>query len=121
MQGLCIRIAKSLNAMMRRSGAVFSDHYHSRLLRSPRELVNAIRYVLGNAAHHFGSEGADRFSSDGLEPVDRSRILALAVGWLLRVGRHRAASRPARRCQEADGPTSTTPFRRRRLVTCSPR
>jgi len=89
MQGLCIRVAKSLNAMMRRSGAVFSDHYHSRLLRSPTELVNAIRYVLGNAAHHFGGEGADPFSSDGLAPGDRPRVLALAVGWLLRVGRYR--------------------------------
>jgi len=54
------------------------------------ELVNAIRSVLGNAAHHYGSEGADPFSPDALAPDDRPRILALAVGWLLRVGRFRA-------------------------------
>ena len=45
LQGLCIRIAKALNSMMGRAGAVFSDHYWSRLLRTPAELVNAIRYV----------------------------------------------------------------------------
>src|SRR5712692_2023351 len=94
MQGLCIRIAKSLNALMRRPGAMFSDHYHSRLLRSPTELVNAIRYVLGNAAHHFGSAGPDPFSSEGLQPDDRERFLGRAISWLLRVGRYRARAGP---------------------------
>src|SRR5438094_7098865 len=63
LQGLCIRIAKALNAMMSRAGAVFSDHYWSRLLRTPTELVNAIRYVLGNHTHHYGHADATRFSS----------------------------------------------------------
>ena len=45
MQGLCIRMVKALNAMMRRSGRVFADHYHSRLLRSPSETVSAIAYA----------------------------------------------------------------------------
>ena len=40
MQGLCIRIARALNAMMERAGGVFADHYWSRLLRTPTELVN---------------------------------------------------------------------------------
>jgi len=90
MQGLCIRIAKSLNALMRRPGTVFSDHYHSRLLRSPTELVNAIRYVLGNAAHHFGAQGTDDFSSAALVPAERLTLLAAPLGWLLRVGWRRA-------------------------------
>src|ERR1700687_5828619 len=63
MQGLCIRIAKALNRMMQRTGKVFADHYHSHLLRSPTELVNAIRYVLDNAAHHFGLRDVDPYSS----------------------------------------------------------
>jgi putative transposase len=93
LQGLCIRLAKALNAMMKGTGAVFADHYHSRLLRTPTELVNAIRYVLGNAAHHFGraaAERADPFSSAALPVPDRDCVLARAVGWLLRVGRRRA-------------------------------
>ena len=32
LQGLCIRIARALNKMMGRSGKVFGDHYHARLL-----------------------------------------------------------------------------------------
>lgn len=89
MQGLCIRIAKALNAMMERAGAVFSDHYHSRVLRSPAELVNAIAYVLGNAAHHFGTKGADPFSSAALRD-----LVVAPQGWLLRSGWQRAKRIP---------------------------
>src|SRR5712692_9350656 len=64
-QGLCIRIAKALNAMMERSGKVFDDHYFARLLRTPTELVNAIAYVLHNHLHHYGEAQAqlDPYSS----------------------------------------------------------
>ena len=87
MQALCIRIAKALNAMMKRAGRVFADHYHARLLLTPTELVRAIRYVLGNSAHHFGDEGVDPCSSAG---CDRDRLLAAPLSWLLREGRKRA-------------------------------
>jgi REP element-mobilizing transposase RayT len=90
MQGLCIRMAKALNGMMERSGRVFADHYHSRLLRSPTELVRAIAYVLGNHGHHFGGAGVDRFSSAALAPEERGAILSAPLGWLLREGRRRA-------------------------------
>ena len=93
LQGLCIRLAKALNALMKRAGAVFADHYHSRLLRTPTELVNAIRYVLGNAAHHFGGEARDPFSSAGL--AEPEGVLAKPRGWLLRTGWKRAAVRPS--------------------------
>jgi len=82
MQGLAIRIAKALNAMMRRAGRVFADHYFSRLLRTPAELANAIRYVLQNHAHHYGHTKTDPFSSAALD--DRGPLLAPAKGWLLR-------------------------------------
>lgn len=69
MQGLAIRVAKALNASIVRGGAVFADHYHSRLLRSPTELVRAIRYVLGNALRHYGEEG-EAYSSRGAGAVE---------------------------------------------------
>lgn len=84
MQGLTIRLAKSLNALMQRAGRVFDDHYFARLLETPTEVVRAIRYVLGNAAHHFGSAGADPFSSAPL-PAGTA-LLARPHGWLLRTG-----------------------------------
>jgi REP element-mobilizing transposase RayT len=83
MQGLNIRIAKALNRLLRRSGGIFADHYHSRLLHSPTEVCAAIRYVLGNADHHFGEKGVDFFSSGS---VDGSAARAVPVGWLLSQG-----------------------------------
>ena len=96
MQGLCIRLAKALNRMMRRRGSVFADHYHSRIIRTPAELVNAIHYVLGNHTHHFGAPpgAVDRFSSPALAPEQKERILAHPRTWLLRSGWRRARPRP---------------------------
>src|SRR5258706_9895478 len=83
MQGLCIRIAKALNRLMDRSGTVFSDHFHSRTLKTPTELVNAIGYVLGNHAHHFGETAeVDRFSSAALPADRRDRVLGRPKTWL---------------------------------------
>lgn len=52
MQGLAVRFAKGLNRMMGRSGKVFADRFHAHILRSPREVRNAVRYVLENARRH---------------------------------------------------------------------
>src|SRR5262245_45496999 len=52
LQGLAIRIARALNKLWRRKGKVFADRYHDRVLTSPREVRNAIVYVMGNARHH---------------------------------------------------------------------
>jgi REP element-mobilizing transposase RayT len=95
MQGLTIRIAKALNRLMARKGRVFSDHYHSRLLPTPTELVNAIGYVLGNHRHHYG-HGAivDPFSSAALKGDRRERVLAHPQTWLLKTGWRRARTRP---------------------------
>ena len=90
MQGLTIRIARALNAMMRRAGSVFADHYHSRLLRTPTELARAIAYVMTNAAHHFGGRAADPFASGALSLELRVQALDAPATWLLRIGWRRA-------------------------------
>src|SRR5438067_11645218 len=95
MQGLCVRMAKGLNRVMRENGPVFADHYHSRLLPTPSELVAALAYVLGNHAHHFGGvPGHDRFSSAAYDGGRRERILAGPRTWLIRIGWRRARRRP---------------------------
>jgi hypothetical protein len=81
MQGLAIRIAKALNRVMCRQGRVFADHYHSRLLKTPAELVNALSYVLGNAQHHYGDPLNDPFSS-----ARGRELLSEPGGWLCRTG-----------------------------------
>lgn len=92
MKGLLVRLARSLNALMDRKGALFADHYHSRVLHTPTEVVNALAYVLDNSAHHYGDPiGADPFSSAG---CDRGRGLSRPTTWLLRRGWRRARARP---------------------------
>src|SRR5262249_20063933 len=49
LQGLAIRVAKALNKLWQRKGRVFADRYHDRILKSPKEVRNALRYVLANA------------------------------------------------------------------------
>ena len=65
MQGLAVRIARALNRLWGRKGTVFADRYHDHVLRKPKEVRNAIRYVLMNAKKHgmAVSKGLDPFSS----------------------------------------------------------
>ena len=93
MQGLTVRIAKALNALMSEQGSVFADHYDARLLKTPTQLVRAIAYVLNNHRHHYAASGRDPYSSDALAPEQRRARLALPVSWLLRSGWRRAKSR----------------------------
>ncbi len=60
MQGLTIRLARALNRVMGRRGKVFADRFHGHVLRSPREVRNALRYVLGNAQRHGTWRRAER-------------------------------------------------------------
>ena len=52
MKGLGVRIARGLNRLMGTRGPVLADRYHARILRSPRQVRNALAYVLGNHRHH---------------------------------------------------------------------
>src|SRR5262249_22714935 len=54
MQGLAIRVAKSVNRALKRCGAVWADRFHARTLRTPREVRNALVYVLNNVKKPFG-------------------------------------------------------------------
>ncbi len=52
MQGLLVRIAKALNKLWQRRGRVFRDRYHDQVLKTPRQVRNALVYVLHNAKRH---------------------------------------------------------------------
>jgi len=56
--GLKVSIARRVNGYLGRRGALFGDRYHARALRTPREVRNAIRYVLTNAIHHGAAPSA---------------------------------------------------------------
>jgi len=66
MQSLGVSLAKRLNSHLARKGAVLLERYHVHVLRTPREVRNALAYVLSNAFKHAGSKGRvqlDSFSS----------------------------------------------------------
>jgi REP element-mobilizing transposase RayT len=104
LQGLLIRVAKNLNKLWQRKGTVFADRYHGRILRSPTEVKNALRYVLANGRKHTAEgrhvtvpQAIDTYSSApwfdgfrehftvrGIEVLVRP--IALPHTWLLRTG-----------------------------------
>jgi len=87
-----------MNRLWGRRGRVFADRHHDRILRSPREVRHALRYVLNNARKHgvyFGERQPDPYSSgrwfDGwkdhvsqlevVAPLARARTWLLTRGW----------------------------------------
>jgi REP element-mobilizing transposase RayT len=112
------RVARRLNRDLGRKGELFDQRYHRRSLTTPREVRNALCYVLNNERHHADERGQslpprwfDPFSSapwfDGWESplaIDEPKPcpVAPAQTWLLRRGWRRhglinLAEVPARR------------------------
>jgi hypothetical protein len=106
---LAVRLAWGWNRLCGRKGRVFSDRYHARVIRTPRQARNTLVYVLCNARHHAAEWGqrldrdwVDPWSSgvwfdgwrwppDGREPLVREllaegRVTPAPASWLLRVG-----------------------------------
>jgi REP element-mobilizing transposase RayT len=109
MQGFCVRVAKGLNKLLGRKGAVFTERYHLRVLETPREIRNARAYVINNHRRHAAGVGrvlapgrVDPCSSwawfDGWRDLDREQralarqmrtgppLVSAAKGYLLRKG-----------------------------------
>ncbi|MEL6338804.1 MAG: transposase, partial [Myxococcota bacterium] len=84
MQGLNIRLAKRLNTLFERTGRFFADRYHSRLLRTPREVCRVIRYLLNNRAKHRRQAGLAKLSAH--DPCTSQTHDVEPRTWLLEVG-----------------------------------
>lgn len=52
MMAIAGRLGRAINRVFRRSGKVFADRYHLHVLKTPREVRAALRYVLLNARRH---------------------------------------------------------------------
>jgi hypothetical protein len=100
LQGLAIRVARNLNRLWGRNGRVFADRYHDRVLRTPREVRNALVYVLRNARRHgdvrwptvdpftsgpwfdgWSERVSARFWQVAARPVAEARTWLLRAGW----------------------------------------
>ena len=114
MQGLGVRVARAINRVLDTSGGVFADRFHARELRTPREVRNALVYVLMNFKKHerATSLALDAFSSapwfdgfrdatgpppsmesSGEQPVAKARTWLASSGWRRR-GLLSVAERP---------------------------
>ena len=64
MKGLGVRVARSVNRVLRRKGNVVAGRYHVHPLRTPREVRHVFAYVICNAHKHRAiSSGWDPWSS----------------------------------------------------------
>src|SRR5215831_9655579 len=71
MKGFGVRLARNLNRCLRTRGRVVGDRYHARALTTPREVRNALVYVLCN----HKKQGQRRTL------VDRCSSASLFEGW----------------------------------------
>jgi REP element-mobilizing transposase RayT len=103
MQGWAVRVARGLNSTLGRTGSVFADRYHARIIKTPRQCRATLCYVLQNARRHGeridpAFHGMDPFSSawwfdgwkdnhwrEGLMPPEM-RTVARPETWILSVG-----------------------------------
>lgn len=118
MQGFEISAAKHFNGALERecierTGSLFPDRYHERVLTSPRQVRNALAYVLNNWRRHDEDRNVparkiDPYSSGvsfgGWKELDGSPLLyqtpegykrlsvAYPKTWLLRVGWQKAGA-----------------------------
>ena len=96
-RGLMVRTARRVNRLLFRRGRFWADRWHGRDLEGPRQVRNALVYVLQNHKKHARSVALDPLSSaatfDGFSsPLPASfrgigpPCVALAKTWLLRTG-----------------------------------
>jgi hypothetical protein len=113
MQGLCIRLARALNAATGRHGRVFADRFHSHVLHTPREVRQALAYVLNNARKH-AAQAARRYLREWIDPFSSG---AWFDGWAGGPGRERALVAARRRVDELGGAGRWVPRPRGWLLT----
>ena len=111
MKGLAIRLALGLNRLAQRHGAVFADRYYARVLVSPRDVANTLRYVIDNYRKH------------ALETLPWSWEDPLLRPWKARCASHRSGSSPSvgeRQSHLRAGRRSTHSCGRTRAATSAP-
>lgn len=80
MMAIGARLARAVNRVAERAGPVLAERYHVRALRTPREVRNALRYVLLNARRHVGAERGRLGNAIRLDPASSARWFD---GWKL--------------------------------------
>jgi hypothetical protein len=82
MKSIAARFARAVNRIFHRAGRVLADRCHVHVLRTPREVRNAIAYVLLNARRHFMKRTGRAPAGDRCDPASSGRWFD---GWLGRM------------------------------------
>jgi len=101
-QDLTARLARRLNKHLGRRGRVLADRYHARPLESPREVKNALRYVLLNGRRHAPQHGRG-IGPDWFDPCSSAasfdgwkQALPWREPWMRELAAQEPATAPAR-------------------------
>ena len=73
MKAIGSRLARAVNRWAGRRGNVLADRYHHNVLETPRQVRNALRYVLLNARHHAAEMGRKLAAVVRLDPASSAR------------------------------------------------
>ena len=73
MKAIGARLARAVNRACRRRGPVLADRYHLRVLRTPREVRNALAYVLLNGRRHAHERLGKRLGKGRVDPASSGR------------------------------------------------
>ncbi len=73
MKAIGARMARAVNRVADRTGRVFADRYHVRMLPTPREVHRALRYVLLNARQHVVAAARTLMNPVRLDPASSAR------------------------------------------------
>jgi REP element-mobilizing transposase RayT len=73
MKALGARLARAVNRVFKHSGPVLADRYHVRALRTPREVRNALTYVLLNSRKHAARAGRAFTRAFTIDPASSGR------------------------------------------------
>ena len=90
LKSVVARFSRAVNRVFRRAGQVLADRCHVHVLRTPREVRNAIAYVLLNTRRHLAKAGRALPRLAAIDPASSGRWF---TGW--RVGIPAATDRPA--------------------------
>jgi REP element-mobilizing transposase RayT len=90
LKSVVARFGRAVNRVFRRAGQVLADRCHVHVLRTPREVRNAIAYVLLNARRHLAKAGR---SLPRLMAIDAASSGRWFSGW--RAALPSAHDRPA--------------------------
>ena len=94
MKSIAARVARAVNRVFTRRGTVLADRYHLHVLRTPREVRNALAYVLLNGRRHLAKLDRALPRIARLDPASSGQFFSGILDppvtaphtWLLRVG-----------------------------------